>query len=200
MLTTSRRLIIFTPNCGRTFRLVCSCRLESIHRLSQRYARELRTPLTLYGLICRQFRRGAGGRKNRKAPWPDAHVSTATISLNKPLPSQLTELYGCRTTICPPPCRKCRSSRDRTLRSRWQNWQNKLSFGYNKYQFLWRRRAMYQLLDIFRAAALLNPLFPSIPQKGDRLSPVIRHLDGLEERQLRFAIKWLRPASVAARV
>jgi asparagine synthase (glutamine-hydrolysing) len=41
---------------------------------------------------------------------------------------------------------------------------DELSFGYNKYQFLWRRRAMYRLPSaLFEFAALFRPLFQSVP-------------------------------------
>ena len=132
-------------------------------------SRELQTPLTAYTVsFADGFDEAPAAEKIAKHLGLTHNIIDSRESeLNKPLPSQLTELYGVpNDNLSGLSVQKMsRLARSHVTVALSGAGGDELSFGYNKYQFLWRRRAMYRLPSLFfRAAALLTPLFPSIPQ------------------------------------
>lgn len=132
-------------------------------------SRELQTPLTAYTVSFADGFDEAPAAAKIAAHLGLTHtvIDSRESAQNKPLPSQLAELYGVpNDNLSGLSVQKMSQlARSHVTVALSGAGGDELSFGYNKYQFLWRRRAMYRLPSIFfRAAALLKPLFPSIPQ------------------------------------
>jgi asparagine synthase (glutamine-hydrolysing) len=132
-------------------------------------ARELQTPLTAYTVSFADGFDEAPAAAKIAAHLGLTHtiIDSRESVLNKPLPSQLAELYGVPNDNLSGLSVQQMSqlARSHVTVALSGAGGDELSFGYNKYQFLWRRRAMYRLPSIFfQMAALLKPFFQSIPR------------------------------------
>jgi len=132
-------------------------------------ARELKTPLNAYTV---SFTDGldeapAAAKIAAHLGLPHTVIDSREVAPYEPLPSQLVALYGVPNDNLSGLSVQQMSqlARSHVTVALSGAGGDELSFGYNKYQFLWRRRAMYRVPSfLFRPAAWLNSVLRSVPQ------------------------------------
>lgn len=131
-------------------------------------ARELQTSLSTYTV---SFPDGAdeapaAGRIAAHLGLPHMTIDSSAAPSDKPLPAQLVDLYGVpNDNVSGLSVRRMSiAARSHVTVALSGTGGDELSYGYNKYRFLWRRRAMYGLPKApFQLAAALPRFMKALP-------------------------------------